>query len=93
MDGTCNSNQPCPDASAEAARDELVALVGRPIGKSEHGHVLVNGPALRCTSVGSAGGKRTAAWCVSPTVGDLSCAMVKSGTVLKWSKYWGNHRC
>ena len=30
IDGTCRSNQPCPSASAEEARDTLVALVGEP---------------------------------------------------------------
>lgn len=93
MDGTCNSNQPCPDASAQEARDTLAALVGVMTGKSEQGHLLVTGPALQCTSVGGAGGNRTAAWCISPVHGDLSCAMVKTGTVLKWAKYWKDHRC
>lgn len=30
MDGTCRSNQPCPAASAEHSRDQLVQLVGVP---------------------------------------------------------------
>lgn len=92
-DGTCNSNQPCPRASAEQARDFLVSLLGRPIGKSSHGHILIKGPTLRCRSTGSAGGNRTAAWCVSPATGDISCRMVQSGTALKWDRYWNGHRC
>lgn len=93
MDGTCNSNQPCPDASAIAARDALVRLLGRPTGKRAEGHVTVSGPALQCVSVGGAGGSRTAAWCHSPRAGDLSCAMVQSGTVLRWDRFWRDHRC
>nr|WP_257540748.1 hypothetical protein [Sphingobium sp. CFD-1] len=92
-DGTCRSNQPCPRASAAAARDVLVGLLGRPVGVAPEGHVLIRGPTMRCNSVGGAGGNRTAAWCVSPTVGDLSCRMVESGAVLKWPRYWLSHRC
>ncbi|NBW76046.1 MAG: hypothetical protein EBR34_09620 [Sphingomonadaceae bacterium] len=93
MNDTCNANQPCPDASAIEARDTLVRLVGLPIGTSPDGHVLVKGPTLNCQSVGGAGGSRTAAWCVSPSVGDLSCAMVQTGTVLRWDRYWRDHSC
>ena len=93
MDGRCIASHPCPKATATAARDKLVSIVGKPIGRSDEGHVLVQGPKLRCQSLGSAGGSRTAAWCVSPVHGDLSCKMVKSGTVLKWQKFWGKHRC
>lgn len=92
-DGSCRSNQPCPDASAEQARDALVELVGQPTGVSRHGHILVSGPTMRCLSTGGGGGDRTAAWCVSPRVGDLSCAMIETGTVLRWDRYWRDHRC
>ena len=93
MDGTCSTGHPCPKASAEAARDALVRLVGKPSGRSREGHVLVSGPTLKCRSDGGAGGKRTAAWCVSPKSGDLSCAMVNGGWALKWKRYWKAHRC
>lgn len=93
MDGTCRANQPCPRASAEEARDALVSLVGRPVGVSREGHILVEGPAMTCRSEGSGGGSRTAAWCVSPRSGDLSCAMVRGGWALRWDRYWRNHRC
>ena len=93
MDGTCRSNQPCPAATAEAARDALVRLIGTPVGKSRERHVLVKGPALTCRSLGNGKGARTAAWCSSSRVGDLSCAMVATGTVLKWHRYWRGHRC
>jgi hypothetical protein len=82
-----------PSASAEAARDTLAALLGRTTGTAREGHLLIAGPALSCRAVGSAGGNRTAAWCTSPTAGDLSCAMVASGTVEKWDRYWRNHAC
>src|SRR5687768_2103194 len=58
-DGTCRSNQPCPAATARQARDTLVRLVGNRTGIGEHGHVLVQGPAMRCVSTGTAGGERT----------------------------------
>ena len=35
--------------------------------------------ALRCMSEGDGKGGRTAAWCVAPRVGDLSCALVEQG--------------
>lgn len=93
MDGTCNANQPCPDASAIAARDALVDVLGGPRGTTPTGHVIVASGPMRCVSTGSAGGSRTAAWCTLPSGADLSCAMVGTGTVLKWDRYWGNHRC
>jgi endonuclease YncB( thermonuclease family) len=92
-DGTCRSNQPCPRATAEEALTALVTLLGRETGRSRDGHVLVAGPRLTCRSLGNGKGKRTAAWCSSPAVGDISCAMVRTGTVLKWPRYWGKHRC
>lgn len=92
-DGTCRSNQPCPTATAEQARDTLVRLLGRATGRSRELHVLVEGPPLSCHSLGKGKGQRTAAWCLSPRVGDVSCAMVASGTVLKWQRYWRGHRC
>lgn len=95
MDGTCRGNQPCPAATAEAARDKLVELIGGKVSANfdPTGHAVVSGLTLSCTSTGSAGGKRTGAWCVSPRVGDLSCAMVASGLVLRWERYWRGHRC
>ncbi len=92
MDGSCNANQPCPSATAEQARDHLVRLVGRPIGRSREGHILVRGPALRCRSVGATY-QRTAAWCTTPAGVDLSCAMVASGYALRWPQYWRGRRC
>lgn len=93
IDGTCRANQPCPTTSAEQSRDALARLVGKPRGKSGEGHVLVSGPTMTCRSTGSGGGNRTAAWCVSPQGGDISCAMTQAGFALRWDRYWGNHRC
>lgn len=93
LDGTCRSNQPCPDAGAEEARNALVSLVGEPVGRSREGHVLVRGPTMRCRSDGNGVGSRTAAWCVSPRGGDLSCAMVSGGWALRWERYWRGHEC
>lgn len=93
MDGSCSPNHPCPTTRAEEARDTLVELLGGSKGAAATGHVRVAGPRLSCRSVGSAGGNRTAAWCSAPGVGDLSCALVASGTALKWERYWKGHRC
>jgi endonuclease YncB( thermonuclease family) len=93
MDGSCSPGHPCPEATAQAARDALAGLLGRTTGSASTGHLLVEGPTLQCLSEGSAKGSRTAAWCTSPTAGDLSCAMVASGTVAKWEGYWRGHRC
>ena len=88
MDATCRPGHPCPASSAEAARDHLARLLGRPLGRASTGHVLVRGPTLRCRSEGSGKGERTAAWCVSPMHGDLSRAMIRSGYALRWNQYW-----
>jgi len=93
MDGTCRSNQPCPAMSAMAARDTLVRALGGSKGVLSSGHIKVHGPKLTCRSDGSAGGTRTAAWCYSSKTGDLSCSLVKQGSVLRWHRYWRNHRC
>ena len=92
IDGTCRPHHPCPSASGEAARDGLVALVGRPVGRLRTGHILVRGVPLRCVSEGSGKGERTAAWCAGPQ-GDLSCALVKDGYALRWPRYWREERC
>ncbi len=93
MDGSCRPGQPCPSASAERARDHLVRLIGRDVGRSREGHVLVRGAPLACRSAGSGGGSRTAAWCITASGIDLSCAMVASGLALRWSRYWNRHQC
>jgi len=93
IDGSCRSNQPCPAASAVAARDALVRLLGGPRGTITTGHIIVRSGPMACRSTGSAGGVRTAAWCTLPGGRDLSCAMLATGTVLPWQRYWGNHRC
>ena len=93
MDGTCRDNQPCPAASALEARDALVDILGGPRGSLATGHVIVAGPTLTCLSVGSAGGTRTAAWCLLPSGADLSCTMIATGTVLRWDRYWRGKRC
>ena len=93
IDDSCRTNQPCPTASGAEARDALVKLIGTPTGRSLEGHVLVTGPAMRCVSAGNGVGTRTAAWCVSPLAGDVSCAMVKGGWALRWDRYWRSHSC
>jgi endonuclease YncB( thermonuclease family) len=92
-DGSCRRWQPCPPASAEAATGALVDLLGGRQGERSTGHVLVSGPQLRCRSDGPARGDRTAAWCELPDGRDLSCAMVGTGTVAIWPRFWGDHSC
>lgn len=87
IDDSCRSNQPCPTASGAEARAALVKLIGAPTGRSVEGHVLVASPAMRYVSVGNGVGVRTAAWCVSPLAGDVSCAMAISGWALGWDRY------
>lgn len=93
MDGTCRTNQPCPAASAIEARDALVQLMGGARGTISTGHVVVRGPRLTCRSEGGAGGNMTAAWCRLPSGADLSCAMIKTGTALRWDRYWKGPAC
>lgn len=93
MDGTCNANQPCPAVDAIDARDRLVRLFGGAKGTLSTGHIKVRSAPMRCVSDGSAGGSRTAAWCMSPAFGDLSCAVVRAGGAVRWPRYWGDHKC
>jgi endonuclease YncB( thermonuclease family) len=93
IDGTCRTNQPCPQSSAIEALDALVQILGGARGTASTGHVLVSGPKLTCRSEGSAGGNRTAAWCSLPGGADLSCAMIRTRTVLRWERYWKGPAC
>lgn len=93
MDEACKTGHPCPQSDAVTARDALVRLIGKPIGKSREGHVLVRGPTMTCRSDGGAGGGRTAAFCISPQSGDVSCQMIVGGWAAKWQRYWRGHRC
>jgi endonuclease YncB( thermonuclease family) len=92
IDESCKQGHPCPEASGRAARDRLVAFLGGAKGKTATGHILVSAPTMSCLSNGSARGQRTGAWCIVQGVGDLSCAMIRSGTVLRWDRYAGK-RC
>lgn len=91
IDGTCKDGHPCPEASGEEARDRLVRLLGGAKGYTKTGHILVSAPTMRCMSNGSARGERTGAWCKLPGKGDLSCAMMQSGTVMRWERYARGH--
>lgn len=93
MDGTCRRGHPCPRASGRAARDALVGLLGGARGTLPTRHTVVRGSRMRCVGFGDAKGGRTAALCDLPNVGDLSCAMVRSGTVARWHRYGGDRLC
>lgn len=93
IDGTCSAGHPCPAFTGVAARDELVRNLGGRRGSSPNGHIrVVTGP-MTCRSDGSAGGSRTAAWCITHLGVDLNCAMVNSGAAARWKRYWRGHRC
>jgi endonuclease YncB( thermonuclease family) len=77
-DNSCSPGHPCPDASAASATAALSQLAAR--------------QQLQCRQVGKTY-NRVAAFCTRSDGVDLSCAMVDSGTVLKWRKHWGWHRC
>lgn len=93
LNGECRAGHPCPTGDAIEARDYLARLLGRRVGVSSEGHILIRGAALRCVSDGGAGGNRTAARCRSATQGDISCAMVRSGYALAWPRYGGVPNC
>jgi endonuclease YncB( thermonuclease family) len=93
MDGSCSPGHPCPVAGPKDARDHLASLVGTPGGFLRTGHVKITGPTMHCRSAGGAGGNRTAAFCISPKSGDISCAMVRDGYAARWDRYWRDHRC
>jgi endonuclease YncB( thermonuclease family) len=93
IDESCKPGHPCPAGSGKAARDHLVALLGGARERLKTGHVTVRAPGMRCTSMGSGKGDRTAALCMAQHVGDLSCAMVRSGHALRWRRYGGDRLC
>ena len=92
LDGSCRSGHPCPGPSGIVARNTLVGLLGGARGTLATGHVRVT-VRLECVSDGDAKGGRTAAWCVAPRVGDLSCALVGKGVALRWNRYWRDGQC
>lgn len=93
LDGSCRASHPCPGPSGIVARNTLVGLLGGARGTLGTGHIKVAAVPLRCVSEGDGKGKRTAAWCVAPRVGDLSCALVGTGVALRWDRYWREGQC
>ena len=97
IDGECRPGHPCPAASGTASRDALVSILGGARGTLPTGHITVAPIKLRCLFAGGTY-DRIAAWCSTPaTAGrpavDVSCAMIASGTALKWDRFWAKHRC
>lgn len=92
MDETCKPNHPCPAASGAAARDALVELLGGGTGRLGTGHVTIRPITLNCDINGRSHDRLTA-WCTLPDGRDLSCAMVATGTAVRWDKFWKHHRC
>jgi endonuclease YncB( thermonuclease family) len=93
IDDICKPGHPCPSASGVVARDQLVRLLGGPRGTLSTGHIRVTARPMECRSDGSAGGVRTSAWCVTVRGVDLNCAMIASGSAVRWDRYWRGHRC
>ncbi|WP_380784837.1 thermonuclease family protein [Sphingomonas sp. R86521] len=71
IDETCRPGQPCPEASAQDARQELLRLT--------------TGRVLQCRREGRSYA-RTVAQCSIDGV-DLACAMIRSGKALRWERY------
>ena len=72
LNESCRSNQPCPDASGAVAQRALERLV--------------HGKTLECQQVGTSY-NRVVAWCALPGGEDVSCAMIRSHTALRWEQY------
>lgn len=83
LDGSCRPGHPCPAASGVEARDALVRLLGGSRGRTRDGHILVRGPRLTCNSFGTSY-HRVNALCSAAHIGELNCAMVRTGTALPW---------
>jgi endonuclease YncB( thermonuclease family) len=71
-DDTCHHPHLCPDASGLAAKAELTRIA---VGQ------------IRCLSFGPTSYGRIGAACSTKSGVDLSCAMVKSGTAVRWPEY------
>lgn len=93
LDGSCRPSHPCPEPSGVVARNTLVRLLGGSRGTLGTGHIKVGAVRLACVSQGDGKGGRTAAWCVAPRVGDLSCALIDTGVALRWNRYWKAGHC
>jgi endonuclease YncB( thermonuclease family) len=78
LDGSCAPGHPCASAPPEAATAALERLV--------------DGQRLQCQFEGYSY-RRLAGFCVNGRGVDVSCAMLKSGTVALWPRYWKGHRC
>ena len=72
MNGTCRRGQPCPTATALAAKHELQSIV--------LGHVL------SCKQTGTSYNRVTAI-CWTEAGLEVNCAMVRSGKALVWDRY------
>lgn len=93
IDGSCRPRQPCPRASGVNARDRLVQLLGGARGVTHDGHVLVDGPNLRCRSFGPDDYRRVVAACRLPDGRELGCEQVRARVALRWARYGGAEVC
>ncbi len=76
IDETCSEGHPCPAASAEAARLELVKLA--------------ENRTLDCRRTGRSYNRVTAI-CDNSDGVEINCAMVRSGTALVWDRFHQQH--
>jgi endonuclease YncB( thermonuclease family) len=77
-DRSCAPGHPC----ASAPPEEATAALKR----------LVEGQTLTCEANGTTY-DRIAAFCRRSDGVDVSCAMMASGTVTRWDRYWRGHSC
>ncbi|MBA3677837.1 MAG: thermonuclease family protein [Sphingosinicella sp.] len=72
IDETCTAGHPCPSASGAEAKRALQRFA--------------LGQTLRCEATGTSYARMTA-WCWRRDGLELNCAMIRSGTALRWDKY------
>lgn len=92
-DNSCRAGHPCPTATGDQALRALVTLLGGSrrmvrLGGAGYDHIRVRAPTMRCLSTGDAGGNRTGAFCLLADGRNLSCAMLATGTVVRWDRFW-----
>ncbi len=94
FDGTCRPRRKCPTVSAVQSRDYLVGLLGGAKGNVATGHIRVEGPKLDCISQGfNAANGKTVAFCRTASIGDLSCAMIRSDQAEILYRHDGDEVC
>ena len=80
-------------AAENLAPDDLVTQLLLARGVTRDGHVLVEGPDLRCRSFGADDYLRVVAACRLPDGRELGCEQVRARVALRWARYGGAKVC